>query len=356
MPDASSPIDASLEEDWKFCKEALGEVSRTFSRPIALLPPRLEVAVSLGYLLCRIADTIEDHTAVEAEVRDDLFLVFLSILEKGADARDFCAAFDAIEGDDAELSLARQTDRVMRVFAAQDEPTRTACVRWVTEMARGMNIYTHRTAGHDGITAIHTISDLERYCFYVAGTVGHLLTDLFLEAMGEDPETPLALAMRDHAEGFATGLQLTNILKDVTDDLARQVSFVPRTECVRQGFTVGNLARIENRAEAHAAVAPLFDVARTRLDSALEYSLTIPKEHAQIRLFCLLPLWMATRTLVVARGNDAMFTPDAPVKISRPEVEALINDCISLVDDDDALRARYARLYEATSNLERQVV
>lgn len=347
---ASSPVSDALAEDWAFCKESLGEVSRTFARPIALLPPRLEVAVTLGYLLCRIADTIEDHVAVDSERRDELFALFLDVLEHGADPRPFADAFASIEGTDPELVLARRLDRVMRVFAAQDEPVRRACVCWVSEMARGMSLYSHRAPGEDGVAALYTTGDLERYCYYVAGTVGHLLTDLFVHDMGADPEGPLAVSMRDRAEGFASGLQLTNILKDVTDDFARGVSFVPRNECARHGFGVARLLDPAVRSQAHAAVAPLFDLARRHLDEALEYSLAIPAEHPQIRLFCLLPLWMAARTLVLARGNDAMFTPGVPVKITRAEVEALIAECVRLVADDAALRARYATLYEPSSN------
>src|SRR5690606_33710995 len=258
-------------------------------------------------------------------------------------------AFVLVDGDDAELTLARSLPRVMRVFASQDEPVKRACVRWVTEMARGMSLYTHRAPGEDGVAALYTATDLERYCYYVAGTVGHLLTDLFAHEMGMELESPHVIALRDRAEGFAMGLQLTNILKDVTDDFARGVSFIPRYECARQGFSVSRLTDPEVRAQAHAAASPIFDIARARLDDALEYSLAIPAEHPQIRLFCLLPLWMAARTLVLARGNDAMFIAGAPVKITRAEVESLIAECVRLVADDAALRVRYASLFDAPS-------
>ena len=342
-----------IAEDWAFCRESLGEVSRTFSQPIQMLPPKLEIAVSLGYLLCRIADTIEDHVAVDAycaehgeSVRDELFALFLDTLERGRDPRDLAQAFMGVDGDDAELTLVRSLPRVMRVYASQDAQVKDVCRRWVTEMARGMNLYRHRDAGADGVIALHTVPDLERYCFYVAGTVGHLLTDLFLHEMGEEAHGALGIAMRDHAEGFATGLQLTNILKDVTDDLSRGVSFIPRSECARHGFTPRDMADLEVRSAAHAAVSPLFDVARARLDEALEYALTIPAEHTAIRHFCLLPLWMAARTLVLARGNDAMFVAGEPVKITRAEVESLIAECLAMASQDDELRRRYAKLYE----------
>src|SRR6202034_408428 len=42
----------------------LPHVSRTFALTIPQLPPRLGIAVTNAYLLCRIADTIEDEPAL----------------------------------------------------------------------------------------------------------------------------------------------------------------------------------------------------------------------------------------------------------------------------------------------------
>lgn len=343
----SRPTDARSADDWAYCKVALGEVSRTFARPIALLPHELEVAVTLGYLLCRVADTVEDHTSVPGEARDELFGLFLGVLERGEDASKFSEAFGKIPGSDAELDLARQLPRVMAVYNGQREPMQDATVRWVSEMARGMSLYSHRRAGKDGMIALETVQDLERYCYYVAGTVGHFLTDVFLVSLGDRATPELGLAMRKDAEDFAAGLQLVNILKDVTDDRARGWSFVPRTACADQGLGVPELVDDARRKEAHEAVAPLFDIARGKLEGALRYALTIPADQAGIRLFCLLPLWMAARTLVVARGNDAMFVPGAPVKISREEVESIVAECVKHAGDDDYLRARWSELWQA---------
>ena len=65
----------------------------------------------------------------------------------------------------------------------------------------------------------------------------------------------------------------------------------------------------------------------------------------------MLPIWMATRTLALARGNDAMFLPGVPVKIARPEVEALIAECLAFAANDDALRTRYARLHQRDTDV-----
>ncbi len=336
------------DADRALVKQSLLDVSRTFARPIEMLPGELETAVSCGYLLCRVADTIEDNPNLTLSARDLRYGVFLDVIEGRAPATRFECLWDDVPGRATELHLCRNLSTLMRVFGELPEGMRTRTIPWVAEMTRGMQLYSHRPVADDGFTALHTEDDLERYCYYVAGTVGHMLTDLFLEALARQPggvRPEVALGLREHAEGFGLGLQLTNILKDVTDDAERRCSFVPRTLCAREGLGVPELMDPAHRAAAHRVVAPLFDGARRRLDEALEYTLSIPAAAVEMRLFCLLPLFMAVRTLEHARGNDAMFVVDAPVKIPRQEVEALIAECVSSVADDLTLRQRYTALW-----------
>ncbi|MEM7607647.1 MAG: squalene/phytoene synthase family protein [Myxococcota bacterium] len=333
-------------EDEAYCHSALLAVSRSFARPIEMLEGALRPAVTCGYLLCRIADTIEDNAGFTIEQRDVRYAAFLDALYGDEEAaRRFERLFEGVEEEPVEADLARHLATVMRVFRTLPEAMQRKASRWVAEMVRGMQIYSHRQPGDDGFTAVHTTEDLERYCFFVAGTVGHMLTDLFVEGF-DAPNGKLEHALRKNAEGFGLGLQLVNILKDVTDDRVRGVSYVPRTAAAEQGIDLLTLTDLDKRERAHAAVAPLFDRAQAHLDRALEYTLTIPSEQRAVRLFCLLPLWMAVRTLVHGRGNDAMFTPGVPVKIARQEVEALIAECVARAGDDLALRAHYDQLWK----------
>ena len=196
-----------------------------------------------------------------------------------------------------------------------------------------------------------TRADLERYCFFVAGTVGHMLTELFASEMDLAPESETARRMNELAEPFGAGLQLVNILKDITDDLHRGWSFVPRSLCHAHGLHNRDLADPDRRADAHLAVVPLFTLARTNLDRALDYALAIPAEHHEIRLFCLLPLWLAVKTLGLAYGNDAMFTPEQEVKVSRHEVAEVIELCTRFVHDDQLLRADYESMWHPVERI-----
>ena len=79
--------------DWRFCQRSLEEVSRTFSLPISMLREPLERAVTCGYLLCRIADTIEDEPTLTLAERDGLYSSLLACLEQDASASAFASQF-----------------------------------------------------------------------------------------------------------------------------------------------------------------------------------------------------------------------------------------------------------------------
>jgi phytoene/squalene synthetase len=333
-------MNAMSEADWAYCEQALVDVSRTFSKPIAFLPEALRVALTCGYLLCRVIDTVEDHPQLGNHERDALFTAFIAVLDGQQSPDSFSAQFAAFADDDPEIRLAQSLPRVMNVFSSQDAVTRETSITWLSEMANGMRLYCRRD--RPGVlSTVCTVSDLERYCYFVAGTVGHLITDLFSTFLGESGSA-LEPELRARCESFGIGLQMVNILKDVTEDFARNRCYVPRLLCQIEGFAVENLLAVEQRQKAHRALALVFERASEHLGKAFEYVLLIPAEQVQLRLFCLLPLWMALETLVVAIGNDAVLIADRPVKISRDAVNDIVEDCLRHANDDASLRRRYA--------------
>jgi len=333
-------MNAMTEIDWAYCEQALIDVSRTFSKPIELLPRPLKVALTCGYLLCRVVDTVEDHEQLDGEQRDALFTAFIAVLDGRESPERFSAHFAAFPDDDPEIRLVQSLPRVMNVFRGQDQPTRESSIAWLSEMANGMRVYCRRD--RPGVlSTVSSLSDLERYCYFVAGTVGHLITDLFSTWLGGSGAA-LEPELRARCESFGIGLQLVNILKDVTDDFARNRCYVPRRLCQAEGFALEDLLQAEHRQQAHRALALVFERASEHLVKAFEYVLLLPAQQVQLRLFCLLPLWMALETLVMAIGNDALLIPDRPVKISRDAVKDLIEDCLRHANDDAALRRRFA--------------
>ncbi len=68
---------SALSADELYQRSILESVSRTFALTIPLLPPNLEKVVGNTYLLCRIVDTIEDASCMDAITKQDLSASFV---------------------------------------------------------------------------------------------------------------------------------------------------------------------------------------------------------------------------------------------------------------------------------------
>mgnify|MGYP006174187183 CR=1 FL=1 len=105
-----------------------------------------------------------------------------------------------------------------------------------------------------------TLDDLERYCYFVAGTVGKLLTSLFeLEVPGLPAH--LLTPIRARAVSFGVALQLENIVKDVAEDHVRGDCFLPEELAEAEGISLDDILdperpRIGVDRERHDAEAP----------------------------------------------------------------------------------------------------
>ena len=326
-----------------FCRGILPRVSRTFALGIRLLPGDLERAVRIAYLLCRIADTIEDSADLSHEAKRRLLAHWrLSLDEGGPDAGPVAAAFAEPRTD--EERLAQHADLALTEFRRLDTGEREAIRPWAQEMAAGMAEFAVRPAGGSavgGLAAIASVADLDRYCYYVAGTVGHLLTELFrlhhARITGDRYRRLASLAT-----SFGLGLQLTNIIKDVADDRRRGWSFVPRELCQMAGIRPEELQDAAHVGEARRVMHVLIEKARSHLADALTYSTTLPRTAYRIRIFCLTSLYFAIRTLRLAESDPRLLDPAHKVKITRGDVYRTVA-VTHVVAPFDALVHRYYR-------------
>ena len=86
-------------DDDAYQDEILQHVSRTFALTIPELPAPLCRVVGNAYLLCRIADTIEDDKTLPAEAKRDYAERFVKVVEGELDPDRFSAdAFPAAVG------------------------------------------------------------------------------------------------------------------------------------------------------------------------------------------------------------------------------------------------------------------
>ncbi|MFQ6044826.1 MAG: phytoene/squalene synthase family protein [Gemmatimonadales bacterium] len=322
----------------------LPRVSRTFAICIHLLPADLRHSVLVAYLLCRIADTIEDTTGLDPDIQVDLLTRFRRSLDPGrpADAAFIGEAFP--DAKTSEEVLAKNTVTVLDQFGRLPPGHQAAVRPWVQEMCSGMAEFVgagrRRLLG--GLDSLATVEELDRYCYYVAGTVGHLLTELFrLHRDGMRPERYRRL--ESLATSFGLGLQLTNIIKDVADDQRRGWSFVPRQLCQLAGIRPEELQDGRHQAAGRQVMLQLIHKAKGHLLDALEYCTVLPRRDYGIRLFCLTSLYFAVRTLRLAEADSRLLDPGHKVKISRGEVRRTIA-AVRLVAPINRLVRGYFRL------------
>lgn len=328
-PAALDPADHGVA--WAFCYRVLPGVSRTFALTIPVLQPPLADAVCVAYLLCRIADTIEDRNDLELGLRRGLYRRFAAMVAQPSRALAE-GQVDAFlerwppDATPAYQELVEGLAPVLAAYASLPAPPRAAIDACVQEMLSGMSAMTHPEPEDGTVWVCADLAELERYCHYVAGTVGLMLTRLFDDALGGGFATPARL---EDGRRFGLGLQLTNIVKDQVADGARGTSFVPRAWVGRRGGILPE------------ALAALLRRTLEHLDVAQAYTLALPAARSDLRLFCLWALWMAVGTVrEVARRSGP-----AP-KISRIEVAEIIAFTRAHAADDATLNDRYARLRE----------
>lgn len=310
----------SASEDFAFQAEMLQGVSRTFALTIPQLPEGLRHVVGNAYLLCRIADTIEDADTLTIEQKKYFGDAFVAVVAGQASARDFGAALSPLLTGrtlDTERELVAQADRVLRVTHGFSREEQAALLRCVQIMTEGMEAFEESQFSE----GVRNMAQMDAYCYHVAGVVGEMLTTLFCL------HSPVAARRRRALEAlavsFGQGLQMTNILKDVWDDKQRGVCWLPIDVFARHGYDIRALAP-DHLGPAYAAgMLDLVAAAHGHLKNALAYTLLLPRREIGVRKFCLWALGMAVLTLQNIRRNPA-FTSGHQVKISRRSVKAVV--------------------------------
>lgn len=332
-----------MPPDFRICYELLPRVSRTFALNIRILPGELRACTTVAYLLFRLVDTIEDAPGLSANDRSALFDAVLDRLDGAGPLELPLEArihLDESTTDD-ERALLDVAETVFRSHEALPAAIREIVSTHVSETARGMQRISS-TSRRDGLLQLDTWKDLDEYCYYVAGTIGLMLTRLFA-AHTDHLDHRSERHLMALGTNFGRGLQLTNILKGVIPDRQEGRVFLPTDLLARHGLTPHDVLDPRSQHATLAAVNELVPRALLDLEDALRYTLLLPRREPRIRLFCLWPLFTAVRTLaVVARGRGIL--PSAgPPRITRAELYREMTLSAAQVFSNGRLRRRFDR-------------
>jgi farnesyl-diphosphate farnesyltransferase len=298
-------------------------VSRTFALTIPQLPGALRAVVTNAYLLCRTADTIEDEVSLTPDEKQEFHDRFVAVVAERESPDAFARALEprlSAVTLPAERELIRETAGVVAVTHGFGDRQRAAIERCVRIMCEGMP----RFQRHANLGGLADVRELDLYCYYVAGVVGEMLTELFCAYAPAIEARRSVLASL--STSFGQGLQMVNIIKDTWADRQRGACWLPRTVFRRVGLDLQTLEGARDGASV-AALSAAFDeliaLAHGHLRNAFTYTMAIPRDETGIRRFLLWALGLAVLTLRKLHGNVA-FLGGESVKVSRRMVKATV--------------------------------
>ena len=224
-------------DDVSYQREILQHVSRTFALTIPELPDPLRIVISNAYLLCRIADTIEDDNSMSSEIKMEYSNLFVDVVKKNKDADLFSEKLFVLlssEATEAEHNLIANIKKIIRITHSFNHRQRRALERCISIMCDGMARYQNV----ETLNGLKDLDDMNEYCYYVAGVVGEMLTELFCDYSSEIDFHQNELMKL--SVSFGQGLQMTNILKDIWDDHKRGVCWLPNDKFKKHGVDIKN--------------------------------------------------------------------------------------------------------------------
>ncbi|MCX8174773.1 MAG: phytoene/squalene synthase family protein [Candidatus Micrarchaeota archaeon] len=195
------------ESDFQRCKEVLSKSSSTFFLASRMLPAQQKQAFWAVYAFCRATDDIADEGDFGRQQRARMLAEWKQDL------------LSALAGKRSASAVIRAFSDTMRAYGIP--------VSLPMQLIEGVSMDISRTR-------FHSFRKLRRYCYCVASVVGLML----LYVMGVKSRR----AQR-YAISLGIAMQLTNILRDISEDLASGRLYLPLSELSAFGLKPSDIGR-----------------------------------------------------------------------------------------------------------------
>lgn len=175
-----------LEESYQAAIRIMKSASKSFYAAFKHLPQERFYAVAAVYAFCRWADDSVDEASNDREAEENISHLEAYIIGENQINEDWQAAFEDSR----------------RRFQISNQAFLNQC---------------HGQRLDLGFSAMQSRDDLINYCRYVAGSVGEMLGPILIAEDYDNQDPKFHQAVID----LGIGMQLTNILRDVGEDLAK---------------------------------------------------------------------------------------------------------------------------------------
>lgn len=324
-------------------------VSRSFAVVVSFLELPLRDYVAAAYLICRVIDNIEDCQQ-PSDWKAVRFKEISQLLSKPDQATSILKIWErenwpGLDTNQTRLMGVEEGQMLWQIYALIPEASRSSIQRWAQVMANGMHrledpLVSPDWSSKENIRLLRRHQDYNEYCYIVAGTVGHMVTELVAQHYGFSES--VVTELNASAESCGRGLQKTNILKDFAEDLGRGICYLPEEWLVEAGYAPFFL-----KGAPGIWKKKIIDDVMGELQGSIGYILALPYPAVGYRMASLLCLLPAMQTVsLAAQLQDRLFTPEHHVKISRQVMAECITDAQSLLHDNDGILAYASSIQE----------
>ncbi|KAI8880196.1 farnesyl-diphosphate farnesyltransferase [Backusella circina FSU 941] len=293
----------------KRCYFYLNMTSRSFAAVIQELDDELRDAVCLFYLVLRGLDTIEDDMTLPLDRKVDLLRSFDQIIFKEG------WTFNENGPNEKDRELLVHFDVVIAEFLRLKPEFQKVIANITKLMGNGMADYA--TGEHRENTSVATIADFDLYCHYVAGLVGHGLSDLFAASGLESDELTKEKELSNTMGLF---LQKANIIRDYREDLDDGRQFWPREIWGKYADNFSDFVKPEHKVKAQQCLSNMVLNVLNHIPSVLTYLSKL--RNQSVFNFCAIPQVMAIATLSLVFNNLNVYQRN--IKIRKGEAVKMI--------------------------------
>ena len=302
----------------------LERTSRSFFLTLRALPSKVRGQVGLLYLLARVADTIADSKHGETDLLLQTLQQYNERVQGDSESLpkfDDLAEMQENEGEGALLRNVTSVVACLEEFSDGDRMRIRKCLDIIVS-GQSLDLQRFGIANEGGvISSLQREDELDDYAYRVAGCVGEFWTSMTLAHLfkaNADKESELyALGVR-----FGKALQLTNILRDIPEDLRFGRCYIPSESLAEIGLKSSDLLDAGNMDQFRPLYNRYIDLASAHMDAAIEYIGMLPYSQFRLRGACMLPVLIGQRTLKLLRQQNVLDAGNR-VKVLRPEIEEL---------------------------------
>jgi farnesyl-diphosphate farnesyltransferase len=321
---------------------------------LAATPSRVRPALSLGYLLCRAADTIADTDAVPLSERAQTLQTFQNLLGHFPIGSELTTYMQQLQhygalnkGGEGQLlsTLPQAITMLTRIPRTEQALIQDVVGNVIKGMMLDLALFGENT---ETARAFENKKTLESYLHYIGGEPGNFWTRLCLSS-----EPQIKIKDRDQwiRDGirFGTGLQMINILRDIPADLARGRCYIPAEILKDHHLSLQDMVTKKDPERFRTLYFELLDDTLDRLEHGMTYILAIPKTRPRLRA----PIWWALaiglKTMEALRHTPDILNPNKKVKIKRKDVFKTLGISAGLLMSNWLLRQAYKNLHNRAS-------